>query len=146
MPDFIVRYGIRILLKRRLTALVHANQAINKKNKDIFIQAMDEGPIALVPELANKQHYEIPSTFYDLCLGKNKKYSSCFWNKATGNLDSAEDLALKLTWHGDLGIGKAGCGLLLHPLSASLILGPQNCAINCTMRPTAASGYGEAGC
>ena len=48
--------------------------------------------------------------------------------------------------HGDLGIGKAGCGLLLHPLSASLILGPQNCAINCTMRPTAASGYGEAGC
>jgi cyclopropane-fatty-acyl-phospholipid synthase len=115
MPDFIVRYGIRTLLKRRLTALVHADPAINKNNKDILIQAMDEGPIALVPELANKQHYEIPSTFYDLCLGKNKKYSSCFWNKTAGNLDSAEDLALKLTCeHADLKDGmnilELGCG------------------------------------
>ena len=115
VPDFVVRYGIRTLLKRRLKALVHSDQAINKKNKDLFIKAMDEAPIALVPELANKQHYEVPSIFYDLCLGKNKKYSSCFWNKATDNLNSAEDLALQITCeHAELSDGmnilELGCG------------------------------------
>lgn len=115
LPDFMVRYGIRTLLTKRLKSLIHTDQHINKKNKDLFVKAMDEAPIALVPELANEQHYEIPSDFYRLCLGKNKKYSSCFWDKTTHNLDQAEDLALQITCeHAELVDGmnilELGCG------------------------------------
>ena len=115
LPDFIVRYGIRTLLTKRLKSLVHTDQHINKKNKDLFVKAMNEAPIALVPELANEQHYEIPSDFYRLCLGRNKKYSSCFWDKTTHNLDQAEDLALQITCeHAELADGmnilELGCG------------------------------------
>jgi len=115
LPDFIVRYGIRTLLTKRLKSLIHIDQHINKNNKDLFVKAMDEAPIALVPELANEQHYEIPSDFYRLCLGRNKKYSSCFWDKTTHNLDQAEDLALQITCeHAELADGmnilELGCG------------------------------------
>jgi len=115
LPDFIVRYGIRTLLTKRLKSLIHTDQHINKNNKDLFVKAMDEAPIALVPELANEQHYEIPSDFYRLCLGRNKKYSSCFWDKTTHNLDQAEDLALQITCeHAELADGmnilELGCG------------------------------------
>ena len=115
LPDSIVRYGIRTLLTKRLKSLIHTDQHTNKNNKDLFVKAMDEAPIALVPELANEQHYEIPSDFYRLCLGRNKKYSSCFWDKTTHNLDQAEDLALQITCeHAELADGmnilELGCG------------------------------------
>ena len=62
-----------------------------------FIEAMNKSTIALVPELANEQHYEVPSKFYDFCLGKHKKYSSCYWTDKTKNLNQSESEALELT-------------------------------------------------
>ena len=63
--------------------------------KDAFLKSMDHSPIALVPHLANKQHYEVPSTFFDFCLGKYKKYSSCYWDSHTKNLDDAIKILLE---------------------------------------------------
>ncbi len=40
---------------------------------------MRKSPVALVPEKANEQHYEVPPPFYLLTLGPNLKYSSCFY-------------------------------------------------------------------
>ena len=115
VPDVLIRFGIRYLLAKRIKSLVSIDEQKNLHNKEAFIKAMDDSPIALVPDLANEQHYEIPAEFYDLCLGSNKKYSSCFWEKNTSNLDEAEDISLKLTAeHANLEDGMSvlelGCG------------------------------------
>jgi cyclopropane-fatty-acyl-phospholipid synthase len=57
----------------------------------------------------------VPSTFFDFCLGKYKKYSSCYWDSRTKNLDDAEFNALKISaTHADLKDGQTilelGCG------------------------------------
>ena len=61
VPDVIIRAGIRFLLKRRIDSLVLDDKQQNLKNKKLFIEEMDKAPIALVPDLANQQHYEIPA-------------------------------------------------------------------------------------
>ena len=115
LPDFLIRLGIQSLLKKRLKSLLNDEDLINLSNKKKFIQNMDSSPIALVPDLANAQHYEIPSEFYNLCLGFHKKYSSCFWDKSTKNLEDAESLSLEITCrHAKLKDGQnileLGCG------------------------------------
>ena len=115
IPDYLIRFGIRHLLKKRLASLVDLAENTNRKNKINFINMMDQAKIAEVPELANQQHYEITSDFYSLCLGSNKKYSSCFWDKNTINLDQAEKNALEITCsradiHDGLSILELGCG------------------------------------
>ena len=115
VPDIFIRIGIRHLLSKRIEDLISDDQHRNVTNKNKFIQDMDASPIALVPDLANEQHYEIPAEFYDLCLGNNKKYSSCFWDKNVNNLDDAEDASLRLTAeHANLEDGldilELGCG------------------------------------
>ena len=97
IPDFIIRQGIRILLKKRINSLVSNNPEENIQDKIQFIKKMNLSSIAVVPELANDQHYEIPAEFYNHCLGKHKKYSSCYWDNKTKNLNEAELLSLKLT-------------------------------------------------
>jgi cyclopropane-fatty-acyl-phospholipid synthase len=54
-------------------------------------------PVALVPEAANEQHYEVPAAFYELVLGHRKKYSSALWTSGVASLDQAEDAMLDLT-------------------------------------------------
>ena len=115
LPDCLIRFGIRSLLVKRIDSLKNDSPEKHQESKQGFINSMDNSPIALVPELANEQHYEIPSKFYDLCLGKNKKYSSCFWKSSTENLNQAEHLSLKLTCqHAKLTDGldilELGCG------------------------------------
>ena len=90
LPDSVIRFGIRQLLKKRLDEISNQDAEKSQDLKDAFLKSMDHSPIALVPHLANKQHYEVPSTFFDFCLGKHKKYSSCYWDSETKNLDDAE--------------------------------------------------------
>jgi cyclopropane-fatty-acyl-phospholipid synthase len=83
LPDSLIRFGIRQLLKKRLDEISHQDTETSQDLKSIFLKSMDQSPIALVPHLANKQHYEVPSSFFDFCLGKHKKYSSCYWDSKT---------------------------------------------------------------
>mgnify|MGYP001815600652 FL=1 len=97
LPDSVIRAGIRRLLDRKLKE-IHATdveKAAIIKNR--FVQMMGESPIALVPHLANEQHYEVPAAFYSEVLGKNRKYSCCYWPTGITDLDSAEEAALQVT-------------------------------------------------
>jgi cyclopropane-fatty-acyl-phospholipid synthase len=58
---------------------------------------MRSGPIALVPEKANEQHYELPPEFFAAVLGPRRKYSCCYWPNASSSLAEAEETALALT-------------------------------------------------
>lgn len=54
-------------------------------------------PVALVPELANRQHYEVPASFFTIVLGPLLKYSCCLWEDGVGDLADAEQAMLAVT-------------------------------------------------
>ena len=115
LPDVLVRKGIRQLVDKRLQEIKADNCETGMADLTAFIKAMNAANIAQVPELANAQHYEVPAEFFHLCLGAQRKYSSCFWMQDTQNLDEAEVLALMQTCdHGDIQNGQhileLGCG------------------------------------
>lgn len=115
IPDCMIRSGIRHLSKIRLDEISAGNCESAVRIQTDFIAAMNQAPIALVPELANAQHYEVPAKFFQLCLGNHRKYSSCFWLADTKTLDEAEANALQLTCeHAELNNGQQilelGCG------------------------------------
>jgi len=115
IPDYAIRAGIRRLVESRLDEISADDCEIGASLQAAFIATMDASPIAPVPELANQQHYEVPAEFFQYCLGKHRKYSSCYWGKDTKTLDEAESLALELTCkHAGIENGQAilelGCG------------------------------------
>lgn len=115
LPDVLVRKGIRQLVDKRLQEIKADNCEIGMADLTAFIKSMNAANIAQVPELANAQHYEVPAEFFHLCLGKQRKYSSCFWMRDTKSLDEAEVLALIQTCdHADIQDGQhileLGCG------------------------------------
>ncbi len=68
-----------------------------------FAASLAVAPIALVPEKANEQHYEVPAAFFGEVLGRHRKYSSCWFPEGVTTLDAAEAAALEAT--GDAAFG-----------------------------------------
>ena len=93
IPDTLVRRGIRRLCSERKAQI----SGQNGKDIDAFVERMNAAPIALVPELANEQHYEVPAEFFDEVLGLHHKYSCCYWGRGVATLDDAEEAALELS-------------------------------------------------
>ncbi|CAB9515516.1 Probable (S)-tetrahydroprotoberberine N-methyltransferase 2 [Seminavis robusta] len=79
VPDWFIRYGIRIQLQDRLNSLQMEGVEQELQAKQDIIQELHSMPIAIETKAANEQHYEVPAKFYDLCLGPAKKYSSGLW-------------------------------------------------------------------
>ncbi|MCU0558731.1 MAG: cyclopropane-fatty-acyl-phospholipid synthase family protein [Desulfobacterales bacterium] len=97
LPDALIRCGIRLLDYRRLHAQRRPEPASELDAKRAFLAAMRAAPIAVVPEMANLQHYEVPPEFFTLVLGRNLKYSGCLWPAGVTRLDAAEAAMLELT-------------------------------------------------
>ena len=49
-PDYLIRFGIRQLLKKRIASLISQDTESNHQHKMNFIEAMNKSTIALVPE------------------------------------------------------------------------------------------------
>lgn len=115
VPDCVIRQGIRQLSRKRLQEINASDCEQGMNALSAFVSMMNDSPIALVPELANAQHYELPTAFFTKCLGEHLKYSSCFWSADTTTLTQAESNALQLSCeHADLKNGQRilelGCG------------------------------------
>lgn len=93
VPDAGIRWATRRLVSNRLAAERDRDPA----GREAFWAAAQAGPIALVPDLANEQHYEVPAAFFDLVLGPRRKYSSAWWPPGVDDLASAEEAMLALT-------------------------------------------------
>lgn len=97
IPDAVIRRGIRSLLQQRLRQIRADDNEFAASAESAFVDMMRSSPIALVPELANEQHYEVPAAFFDLVLGAHRKYSCCYWPEGITGIDDAEDAALQET-------------------------------------------------
>ena len=99
LPDWLIRTGIRRLVTERLREERAGGPEAQAQRLMLLIEEMRHSPIAIRPEAANAQHYEVPSEFYRLVLGPCLKYSSCLWDDPVANLEEAEAAMLALTRH-----------------------------------------------
>ena len=115
IPDYFIRQGIVRNCENRLNNENVSNIEKVSFKKQSWIQQMKESPIALVPEKANEQHYEVPPAFFENVLGKHLKYSSGYWPDGVNSLDESEESMLELSFEraqltdGD-SILELGCG------------------------------------
>lgn len=115
LPDCLIRRGIRLLDRSRLRTEARPDIEMQLAAKQDFLMRMRQVPIARVPEMPNRQHYEVPPEFFQRVLGKNLKYSGCLWPAGMDSLDAAEDAMLELTCRraglaNGMDILELGCG------------------------------------
>jgi cyclopropane-fatty-acyl-phospholipid synthase len=96
VPDALTRYGIRRLCAQRLSEEGRDAPALASARQQRLRQALRESPIAVETAAANAQHYELPTRFFQLCLGTRLKYSSCYYPSGRESLDEAEEAMLAL--------------------------------------------------
>lgn len=97
LPDFILRRGIRKLLRQRLKDERATDPAERLQRVSAFAEELKKLPVAIATKAANEQHYEVPAAFYQLCLGPRLKYSSCFYTQGDESIKVAEEAMLELT-------------------------------------------------
>ena len=97
VPDWLIRLGIRANLELGLRRRYQAGLDEREAERQELIAKLRQSPIAIAADQANRQHYEVPAEFFQLVLGKRKKYSCCLWPPGVDTLDRAEDAMLQLT-------------------------------------------------
>ncbi len=97
VPDPLLRWGIRRLVRRRLSDVTPKTDQAAREARRSFLAELRESPIALVPEQANEQHYEVPAAFFEQVLGPRLKYSCAWWPEGVEDLATAEEHMLALT-------------------------------------------------
>jgi len=90
LPDRLVRLGIRRLLKQRI------REETTRYDRAAYVADLKTRPLAEQTAAANEQHYEVPTPFYQHCLGKRLKYSGCLYPTGKETLDQAEEHMLAL--------------------------------------------------
>jgi cyclopropane-fatty-acyl-phospholipid synthase len=89
LPDPVLRTTIRQLLGARRSA--------DAPSSADLAATLWEGPVTVAVDEANLQHYEVPSPFFELILGRRLKYSSAWWPDGVDDLDHADEAMLELT-------------------------------------------------
>lgn len=97
LPDWLVRLGIRRLLRARLAEERAHDPEASADRLRAWLAKCAASQIAIETKAANEQHYEVPAAFYAAVLGKHRKYSSGLWLPGTTQLDDAEAAMLALT-------------------------------------------------
>jgi len=97
LPDSMIRLGITNLNRIRLNRAKEMEREVLEMEQQEWLETLKGSPVALVPEKANEQHYEVPPEFFELVLGKYLKYSSGYWGKTINTLDKSEEAMLMLT-------------------------------------------------
>lgn len=96
-PDWLVRVGIRQLLRRRIREVYLPDPAQRAQSQSDLRAVLGDSPIAIDTSAANEQHYEVPAEFFQHVLGKQLKYSCCYYPRGNESLDEAEEAMLAMT-------------------------------------------------
>lgn len=92
IPDALLRWGIR-----RLCADRAKREAQYGLTSSEFAEQMGSASVATHTELANAQHYEVPTELFQRVLGPYMKYSACVFENDDTTLEEAEVATLELT-------------------------------------------------
>ncbi len=111
LPYWLIRFGIRQRLRRKL-ALESGKSSLERTK---FLSDLAIAPIAKDTAKANEQHYELPTEFFQLVLGPQLKYSSCYWPEGCDSLAEAEShslnqIGLRADLKDGMDILDMGCG------------------------------------
>jgi cyclopropane-fatty-acyl-phospholipid synthase len=90
VPDALVRLGIRRLLAQRI------REETARYDRTAYVADLKTRPLAEHTRAANEQHYEVPTPFYQRCLGPRLKYSGCLYPTGNETLEEAEAKMLAL--------------------------------------------------
>ena len=96
LPDAAIRIGIRRLLAKKLAEEERDPATLQAEFME-FLAELDRSPIAIKTDAANKQHYELPTEFFELVLGPRMKYSSGFWPADDTSFAESEEAMLALS-------------------------------------------------
>jgi cyclopropane-fatty-acyl-phospholipid synthase len=91
VPDWLVRQAIRRRCRARL------RRERRHGDRAAFLADLRHSPLALHADTANRQHYEVPPSFFSLVLGPRRKYSCSLWSDGVTTLAGAEEAMLELT-------------------------------------------------
>jgi len=94
LPDWVLRFGIRRLLAQRLRAETHGGGPRVPLGE--YADDLRHRPIAEDTQAANAEHYEVPTAFFQRCLGPRLKYSGCLYPTGHETLGEAEEAMLAL--------------------------------------------------
>jgi cyclopropane-fatty-acyl-phospholipid synthase len=94
LPDWLIRLGIRRLLRQRLREIDQPSPEIQVTR---FAEELRGMPVAINTAESKEQHYEVPTLFYQKCLGPRLKYSSGHYPRGDETLAEAEEQMLALT-------------------------------------------------
>ena len=97
VPDWLLRGVLRVTLNWSLSRRYSLGLETRAAEKRALVEKLRRSPIAIRTHDPNWQHYEVPSEFFELVLGKWLKYSCCYWPAQVNNLDEAEEAMLDLT-------------------------------------------------
>ncbi|CAI9759596.1 unnamed protein product [Fraxinus pennsylvanica] len=96
LPDVVIRRLTRLLLASRLRSGYKPSAELQLSDLLHFAHTLREMPIAIKTERPKSQHYEVPTSFFKLVLGKHLKYSCCFFSDKSSTLEDAEKAMLEL--------------------------------------------------
>lgn len=91
VPDTVTRIGMRKFLADRIKQCQKGSFAADVADKVQYVAKLKTMPIAINTSESKEQHYEVPTEFYKLSLGKRLKYSGCYYNSPNETLDQAEE-------------------------------------------------------
>jgi cyclopropane-fatty-acyl-phospholipid synthase len=97
IPDSTLRFASRRSVVSRLKNEERGGVEEQEDRLREIVARMSSGPVAEQVEVANQQHYEIPSEFFELFLGPRRKYSSAIYPPGVISLEQAEEEMLTLT-------------------------------------------------
>ncbi|CAK9317336.1 unnamed protein product [Citrullus colocynthis] len=96
LPDAVIRRFIRLLIANRLRSGYKPSSQLQLSDLLHFVLSLREMPIAIKTDRPNAQHYELPTSFFKLILGKHLKYSCCYFNDKSSTLEDAEEAMLQM--------------------------------------------------
>jgi cyclopropane-fatty-acyl-phospholipid synthase len=94
LPDWLIRIGIRQLLAKRIRDETSTEDP--EMRLQAYVHDLKHRAIAEDVRAANKEHYEVPTAFFQRCLGRRLKYSGCYFPTGGESLDEAEEAMLAL--------------------------------------------------
>ena len=97
VPDWLISAALRVSLTQTLRRRYRLSLEERTAEKRALLAKLRQSPIAIRTDDPNRQHYEVPTEFFERVLGKWLKYSCCYWGQGVSALDEAEEAMLALT-------------------------------------------------